>query len=154
MEITHVQSSEKKNVIIELVTKEDYLFITEADYHFDWELEKDNDVYKLKLPDDDEILGLMSLKVVSSENRIEIVLLASSVINTGKNKIYDEIAGNLIAFACRESIKLFAENACVSLHPKTELRNYYMTKYGFENGGRQIYLDSTTLFNLIAKYKI
>lgn len=154
MEITHVESSEKKDVVIELVLEHDYLFITEADYHFDWELEKNNSVYKLKLPDDDEILGLMSLKVISSESRIEIVLLASSVENTGNNKIYDGIAGNLIAFACRESIKLYAENACVSLHPKTELRNYYMTKYGFENGGRQIYLDSTPLFNLIAKYKI
>ncbi|PWJ91290.1 hypothetical protein BC749_1192 [Flavobacterium araucananum] len=154
MEITHVKSSQKKDIVIELVAEEDYLFITEDDYHFDWELEKKNVVYKLKFPDDDEILGLMSLKDIPSESRIEIVLLASSVINTGKNKIYDEIAGNLIAFACRESIKLFAENACVSLHPKTELRNYYMTKYGFENGGRQIYLDSTTLFNLIAKYKI
>lgn len=154
MEITHVESSEKKGVIIELVSKEDYLFITEADYHFDWELEKNNAVYKLKLPDDDEILGLMSLKVVSSENRIEIILLASSVKNTGKNKIYKGIAGNLIAFACREAIRLYAENAFVSLHPKTELKSYYMAQYGFKNAGRQIYLESTPLFNLITKYKI
>lgn len=154
MEITHVRSSEKKDVVVELVLENDYLFITEEDYHFDWELEKENSVYKLKFPDDDEILGLMSLKIISSEKRIEIVLLASSASNTGNNKIYDGIAGNLIAFACRESIKLFGEYACVSLHPKTELRNYYMVKYGFENGGKQIYLDGIPLFNLIDKYKI
>jgi hypothetical protein len=154
MEITHVKSSEKKDVVIELVSEEDYLFITEADYHFDWELEKDNAVYKLKFPDDDEILGLMSLKVISSESRIEIILLASSVKNTGKNKIYDGIAGNLIAFACRESVRLYADYAFVSLHPKTELKSYYMEQYGFQNAGIQIYLESTPLFNLINKYQI
>jgi hypothetical protein len=114
MEITHVKSSEKKDVVVELVLEHDYLFITKEDYHFEWELEKDNSVYKLKFPDDDEILGLMSLKIISTEKRIEIVLLASSVNNTGNNKNYDGIAGNLIAFACRESIKLFAEYACVA----------------------------------------
>ncbi|MBP4140011.1 N-acetyltransferase [Flavobacterium cupreum] len=154
MEITHVKSSQKKDVVIELVSEEDYLFITEDDYHFDWELEKKNVVYKLKFPDDDEILGLMSLKDIPSESRVEIILLASSVINTGKNKIYDGIAGNLIAFACRESVRLYADNAFVSLHPKTELKSYYMAQYGFQNAGIQIYLESTPMFNLMNKYQI
>ncbi|TDO68862.1 hypothetical protein EV143_1175 [Flavobacterium chryseum] len=154
MEITHVKSSQKKDVVIELVSEEDYLFITEDDYHFDWELEKKNVVYKLKFPDDDEILGLMSLKDIPSESRVEIILLASSVINTGKNKIYDGIAGNLIAFACRESVRLYADYAFVSLHPKTELKSYYMAQYGFQDAGRQIYLESKPLFNLMNKYQI
>lgn len=154
MEITHVQTSKQKDVVIELVVENDYQFITEAEYHFNWELEKENDVYKLKFPDDNEILGLMSIRVISGESRIEIIVLASSAKNTGNSKIYDGIAGNLIAFACRESIKLFVENALVSLYPKTELKSYYMTKYGFQNAGRQIYLANTPLFNLLTKYKI
>ena len=154
MHITHVAASKKKNVIVTLVKESDYQFITDAEYHFDWELERENDVYKLKFPDDDEILGLIAIKVISEESRIEIILLAASVKNTGNNKEHDGIAGNLIAFTCRESIKLFGEHACVSLHPKTDLRSYYMKRYGFENGGRQIYLEGSTMFNLLAQYKI
>jgi len=149
-----VKTSEKKDVVIELVNNSDYKSITKGDYHFDWKLEKNNLVYKLKFPDDNEILGLMSLKIVSRDSRIEIVLLAASVKNTGKDKIYDGIAGNLIAFACRESMKQFGVMACVSLHPKTELKNYYMTQYGFLDAGRQIFLENTSLINLLTKFKI
>lgn len=154
MEITHVATSKKKEVVIELVEDSDYEITTEVDYHFDWQLEKGNDVYKLKFSNDDEILGLMSLKVVPQEMRIEIVLLASSVRNTGKNKEYDGIAGNLIAFACREAVKLFDIDGCVSLHPKTEIRKHYIEKYGFQNAGIQIFIDGVSLFNLLAKFKI
>lgn len=118
MNITHVKTGEKKEVIIELLADLDFKGITKEKYHFDWKTEKSNSVYKLRLLDDNEILGLMSLKEYPSEDRVEIVLLASSIDNTGKNKIHEGIAGALIAYACRESIKLFGENACVSLTPK------------------------------------
>ncbi|MCP1995306.1 N-acetyltransferase [Flavobacterium sp. HSC-61S13] len=154
MEITHIATSGSKNVVIELVEETDYQFITAVEFHFDWVLERENNVYKLKFPDEIEILGLMSIKVFFKEMRIEIVLLAAAVKNTGTHKEYDGIVGNLIAFACRESIKLCGEYACVSLHPKTELKKYYMKKYGFENAGRQIFLEGSSLFSLLNKYKI
>ncbi|MEL1243089.1 N-acetyltransferase [Flavobacterium sp. DGU11] len=154
MEITHLATSKNKEVVIELVEEADYGSLTEAEYHFDWLSEKGSDVYKLKFPDNDEILGLMSLKVYAAEKRIEIVLLASSVKNTGKGKEYEGIAGNLIAFACREANKLFDIDACVSLHPKTEIRRHYIKQYGFENAGIQIFLDGVALFNLLTKFKI
>lgn len=154
MKVTHLQSGQQKNVIIELVTKKDYRFITVEKYHFDWEIEKVNTVYKLKFIDNDEILGLMSLEIYPAESRIEVVLLATSIENTGKNKIYDGIAGNLIAFACREAVKLFSELACVSLTPKTELKKYYIKKYGMLDAGRQVFLELDSLYNLLKKYAI
>lgn len=154
MEMTHASSSQKKEVEVVPVEEKDYQSITRVNYHFDWKSEKGNEVYKLKFPDDDEILGLMSVRVFMSEKRIEIVLLATSVKNTGKRKEYDGIAGNLIAFACRESVKLFDEYACVSLYPKTELKDYYIKNYGFENAGRQIFLEHRALFELLNKYSI
>jgi hypothetical protein len=154
MNITHVKTSEKKDVIIELLTESDYKGITKEKYHFDWKTEKSNTVYKLRLLDDNAILGLMSIKEYPSEDRIEIVLLASSTDNTGKNKIYEGIAGALIAYACREAIKLFGENACVSITPKTELKKYYMKQYGMLDAGRQIFLETASLFNLLNKYAV
>ncbi len=154
MEITHVATSRFKKIVIELVEEIDYQFITKKAYHFDWTLEKKNNVYKLKFPHDDEILGLMSIKVIFKEKKIEIVLLAASVKNTGSTKEHDGIDDNFIAYACRESIKLFGEDACVSLHPKTNLKNYYIEKYGFEKAGRQLFLEGNTLFNLLHKYNV
>ena len=147
-------TSKNEEVVIELVEDIDYQKLTEADYHFDWELERGNNVYKLKHIDNGEILGLMSIKHYPTEKRIEIVLLASSVKNTGKGKEYAGVAGNLIAYACREANKLFDIDACVSLCPKTEIRSYYMKQYGFKNAGMQIFLDGVALLNLLTKYKI
>lgn len=50
---------------------------------------------------------------------MEIYLLAVSKESRGKNKRYEGIVGNLIAFACREAIRLYGEIACVSLISKT-----------------------------------
>ncbi len=72
--------------------------------------------------------------------------------NRGSNKVYKHIAGNLIAFAGIQAIKEFAEMACVSLVPKTELIEHYMTKYSMLQAGRSLFLDGKELQQLIAKY--
>jgi len=154
MNITYLKTGEKKDVIIELVKDPDYKGIKKNKYHFNWNGEKSNTVFKLRLLDDKEILGLVSLKEFPTEKRIEISLLASSVDNTGKNKIYEGIAGALIAHACREAIKLFAIDACVSLTPKTKLKKHYIEKYGMKDAGKQVYLDLDCIINFVNKYEI
>ncbi|MHA8065777.1 hypothetical protein V7S76_03745 [Aquirufa sp. ROCK2-A2] len=154
MDIVIIKTGEPKKIVVEQLQDSDYKKITKSKYHFNWKNQKEHDVYKLRLVESEEILGLMSLKVYINELRIEIVLLACSIENTGKDKIFDRIAGNLIAFACREAIKLFGVDACVSLIPKTELKKYYMSQYGMLDAGRQIYLASNSLFNLLNKYKV
>ncbi|WP_395052319.1 N-acetyltransferase [Flavobacterium sp.] len=152
--ITHLENSVKINVVIELVTAEDYKKITKANYFFNWNLEKENLVYKLRISFSDEILGLISLIHFEQEERIEIKLLTVSKENRGKNKKYDGIAENLIAFACREAVKKHAENACVSLFPKTELRSHYINKYGMLEAGLQIFLEGISLFKLLEKNEL
>lgn len=154
MEVLLLKTGEPKNIVVEQLEDSDFKNITKSRYHFNWEEQKANDVFKLRLIESDEILGLMSLKVHRDEMRIEIVLIACSIENMGKNKIYDRIAGNLIAFACREAIKLFGADACVSLLPKTELKKYYISQYGMLDAGRQIYVESNSLFNLLKEYKV
>ena len=84
--ITHLETSSLKKIVIELVSDKDYKVITKAKYFFDWKLERGNIVYKLRLNDSDEILGLMSLQHFKSEERFEIKLLAVSKENRGKIK--------------------------------------------------------------------
>ena len=71
---------------------------------------------------------------------------------TGKKQAYDRITGTMIAFACREAVKLYEINACVSLIPKTELKRHYLSIYGMSDAGRQLFLEGTSLLNLINKY--
>jgi N-acetylglutamate synthase-like GNAT family acetyltransferase len=149
--IRELETSIAKNIIIELINNSDFKTITKAKYFFNWHLEKENTIFKLILEDDNEILGLISLKYFISEERIEIKLLAVSKENRGKIKKYDGIAENLIAFACREAVKLYAENACVSLYPKTELKKQYIERYGMLIAGKQLYLEGLPLFRLLEK---
>lgn len=86
------------------------------------------------------------------EKRIEIKLLASSVENIGKGKIYEGIAGCLIAFACRLAVDKYGAEACVSLVPKTELIKHYMQKYHMLHAGWQLYLEGKELNKLLKEY--
>lgn len=152
--ITQLSSHLHKIVIVESVTNQDYKVITPTKYLFDWNTEKNKLVYKLRLDNSDEILGLMSLEKIDSEHRIQINLLAVSKENRGKLKKYDGIAENLIVFACREALKFYAENACVSLIPKTELKQHYIKKYGMLDGGRQVFLEGVALFKILEKNQL
>jgi len=82
------------------------------------------------------------------ELRIEIKLLASSKENTGAAKIYEGIAGCLIAFACRESLSKYGDMACVSLVPMTYLKEHYIQKYNMGNAGWQVFLDGKILYDM------
>jgi len=94
----------------------------------------------------------MGIIDVPGDKRIEIKLLACSIDNKGKNKIYDRIAGCLIAFACSLSSDKYEVDACISLIPKTELIKHYMQKYHMTYGGRQLHLEGEALVNLIKEY--
>lgn len=154
MEITHVTTGVKVPIRIELLLAKDYKLITKRRYWFDWNTERRNLVYKLRLTTTDDILGLISLIRIDEEKRLEINLLAVSIDNRGKNKIYEDIAGSLVAYACREALKLYADEACVSMIPKTKLREHYIKKYGMLDAGWQLFLEGRALFKLIKKYRV
>jgi hypothetical protein len=152
MEIIHLKTNTKHKAIIELADDADYRKITKSRYWFDWKTEKGYSVYKLRLAGSNEILGLMSLIHYEEEKRFVINLLAVSKENRGKQKTYDHIAGNLIAFACAEMLKRYALDGCVSLVPKTELKTHYMKKYGMQDAGWQLFLEGRPLLNLLKTY--
>ncbi|MFT4023673.1 MAG: hypothetical protein QM664_07815 [Flavihumibacter sp.] len=120
-------------------------------FSFDWKKEVQYDIYKLFLKESGLILGLMSLEVVRPEWRIEIRLLESARENIGKHKMYDRVAGCLIAYACKESFK-WGFGGFVSLVPKTELISYYQQAYQFFPMGRHLAIEGGGAHWLIEKY--
>jgi hypothetical protein len=162
MKITHAASGEEREVAIDPVGESDFKKLTKKRYFFDWRQEATTaKLFKLHLSGDDDIKGIMAVIDHPSEARIEIRLLAESRENVvlknekvKKNKEYERIAGNMIAFAVRMAVKAYGEKACVSLKPKSEIKHHYMNEYGMQDAGLQVYLELTSLINILNKYTL
>lgn len=139
--------------VIELVNESDYRRIKSSkEFHFEWELENKNQVYKIYLKDQDKaILGLMSLIDYPEESRIHLNLIELVNKNKGRSKEIDNIAGCLLAFAC-ELAFIKGYYGFVSLQPKTKLIRLYQEKYGFRQYGRLLAVEQFSAQDLINKY--
>lgn len=108
MRIVEIATGLRKSVIITAVGAEDFNILTKKRFSFTWKsFRNSTTIYKLQLEDEDHILGVIGLIDWPAEKRIEIKLLACSAENIGKQKIYEGIAGCLIAFACRLAVSRY-----------------------------------------------
>ena len=130
---------------ISLVTKSDLKIVTKSKgWLFDWKYEFnqiDREVYKLTILDNPDIVqGLMSLAVKS--DHVYMYLLESAQFNIGRNKIYEGIPGNLVAFACKLSFQRGGEGF-VSFESKIKLIDHYVNSLGaFHFGGQLMVIDT------------
>ena len=153
MEITEVITGNKKKVEIATLRKDDIKRLPKSRYFFDWsKLDKDAIIFILSEMENAEILGAIAISKFPEEFRYEIKLLAVSRENVGSKKIYEGIAGCLIAHVCKECLIENGELACVSLVPKTRLKQHYIDKYGMEDTGWQIFLADIALLKLMNNY--
>lgn len=135
MLLKNASTGDTVEAVIESVAEKDFDFLAKEKnglYKFDWSRFREKEVYKLRLKQDQKILGLMSITDHSETtvNAIEIELLEISSDNLGSKKLFDNIAGCLIAFACSESFRR-SHDGFVFLTPKTGLIEHYRTRYGF-----------------------
>lgn len=154
MFLENIETGEELEAEIELLKPEDLKRIKkEKQFLFDWKIEYDKHelLFKIRLKDDEEILGLICLIDVPEELRIHLELVEVKIGQTGKNKKIDNIAGCLIAFACEESFKR-KYGGFVSLLPKTKLVKHYKVKYGFFQYGRLLAIEGQTSKLLLHKY--
>jgi hypothetical protein len=137
------------------VTKSDLKIVTKSKgWLFDWKYEFnqiDREVYKLTILDNPDIVqGLMSLAVKS--DHVYMYLLESAQFNIGRNKIYEGIPGNLVAFACKLSFQRGGEGF-VSFESKIKLIDHYVNSLGaFHFGGQLMVIDTIGAKRLVDKY--
>lgn len=152
MNIIEVSSGAKQQVEIVPLKDSDYNTIGEDRYFFDWTIERKYEVYKLRIIESSDILGLISLERIPNEWRVHIRLLTVSFENRGKGKRYDRIAGNLIAHAAKIAVSEYAELACVSLRPKSEIASHYINKYNMRLTGLTLSIEVPEILDLINLY--
>lgn len=137
------------------LTKADLKQVTKKNgWNFNWKAELDNngkEVYKLTIADNPNIIqGLVSLTIQSDHVYME--LLESAPFNIGKNKLYEGVAGNLVAYACKVSFQQGFEGY-VSFTAKTRLIERYRKTLKAQNFGGQLMVINTITANmLIDKY--
>lgn len=152
MTIQETSSGKIYNVEILPLGNIDFKSIDKKRYFFDWKTEKAYEIYKLKIINSNDILGIISLERIPQEWRIHIRLLTVSLENKGSNKKFDNIAANLITHAAKIAVAEYAELACVSLKPKSNIAQYYIDKYNMNITGMTLSLEVPEILNLINTY--
>lgn len=128
--------------------------IKRADWTFNWQSEikdKSKVVFGLTtLNNQDIIHGLISL--IDKGDHIFMDLIESAKFNKGKNKLYKGVAGNLVAFACKNSFEK-GYGGVVSFVAKTQLIDHYSKTLGAKLfGGNRMFIDTKEAYILTTKY--
>lgn len=137
------------------LTQADLKQITKKNgWNFNWKVElNDNskEVYKLTIADNPNIIqGLLSLTI--NADHVYIDLLENAPFNLGRDKLYEGVAGNLVAHACKISFQR-GFSGYVSFTAKTRLMEHYQKTLNAIPFGGQLMIINTVAANiLIEKY--
>jgi hypothetical protein len=123
-------------------------------WNFDWKAEFNDfkkEVYKLTIVNNPDIIqGLLSITIES--DHIYMNLLESAPFNIGKQKLYEGVAGNLVAYACKTSFQK-GFDGFVAFTAKTKLIKHYeetLGAYHFKN--QRMIIDTEPAKILVNKY--
>lgn len=121
---------------------------------FDWKIEFKHpirEVYKLTIIGNPNIIqGLVCIEVKS--DHVHMHLIESAPFNKGKNKVYNGVSGNLVAFACKLSFQRGYQGA-ISFLSKTQLIQHYERTLGaFHLSNRVMIIETKEALKLIGKY--
>jgi len=137
------------------LTKADLKHITKKNgWLFSWKTELDDntrEVYKLTISNNPNIIqGLISLTI--EPDHIYMNLLESAPFNRGRNKLYEGVAGNLVAYACKVSFQN-SFDGYLSFTAKTKLIGHYIkTLDAYHFGGHLMIINTIAANKLIDKY--
>jgi hypothetical protein len=137
------------------LTKADLKTVTKKKgWSFNWTQElkqNDREVYKLTIVNNPTVIqGLISFTIRA--DNVFMHLLESAPFNIGQNKIYEGVAGNLVAFACKTSFKNRLQGF-VSFFSKTNLIDHYEKSLGaYHFGGHLMVISTDPAQILVDKY--
>jgi hypothetical protein len=121
---------------------------------FDWKAEAsktDRQVYKLVIVGNpNSIQGLVSLS--DKKDHILLQLIENAPLNLGKEKIYNGVAGNLFAFACKTAFDK-GYDGFVGFISKSQLVEHYQKTLGAVHlGGLRMAIFTQEAAKLVKQY--
>lgn len=128
--------------------------IKKIEWQFDWlkELKKaDRIVYKLVTVRNPAIIhGLIS--ITDNNDHILMHLIESAAFNKGKNKVYNGVPGNMVAYACKTSFEK-GYDGIVAFVAKTQLIDHYKNSLGAKIlAGNKMYIDTKEALKIVMQY--
>ena len=123
-------------------------------WNFNWKKELANnsrEVYKLTIVNNPDIIqGLISFTI--KNDHIYMDLIEGVPFNLGRNKIYEGVAGNLVAFACKVAFQR-GFDGFLSFTAKTKLIEHYEKTLGaYHFGNHLMILETKASIILLNKY--
>lgn len=98
----------------------------------------------------DIVQGLLS--ITKEADHVFMNLLENAPFNVGRNKLYEGVAGNLVAFACKLSFQ-YGFDGFVAFTAKKKLINHYEESLGaYHFGGHRMILPTESAKLLVEKY--
>ena len=123
-------------------------------WKFKWKAEFNDmtrEVYKLTIVNNPDIIqGIISLS--RERDHVFMNLLESAPFNLGRNKLYEGVPGNLVAYACKLSFQIGFEGF-VAFTAKSNLIKHYEDTLGaihFKN--QRMIIATEAAKNLVIKY--
>ena len=153
--IINLVTGEKYETVVTSVSEKDLATITKAiGWNFNWKDEfrqVDRQIFKLCTDNTPDLIhGLISLEF--RQQHVYMYLLESAPFNVGKDKIYEGVPGNLVAFACKLSFDKGYEGF-VAFESKTGLIKHYIKTLGAYHFKNQLMIiDTTAARVLVNKY--
>lgn len=137
------------------LTKADLKQVTKKnDWAFNWKTKLDDntrEVYKLTISNNPNIIqGILSLTI--EPDHVYMDHLESAPFNRGKNKLYEGVPGNLVAYACKVSFQN-GFDGYLSFTAKTQLIDHYVKTLGaYHFGGHLMIINIIAANKLIDQY--
>ena len=135
--------------------KEDLKQLTKKNgWNFNWKLEfADNthEIFKLTITNNPDVIqGLLSLSL--EHDHVYMHLLENAPFNIGQNKLYEGVAGNLVAYACKVSFQQ-GFNGFIAFTSKTKLVAHYEKTLGtYTLGDLRMIIPNDAAQILVDKY--
>ena len=147
-------TGEKFETVIARIRTNDLRFIKPSQWEFDWKSEiseNNRKVYKLTTKENRDIIhGLVSLE--DRGDHFFMHLLESAGFNRSSSKLYQGVAGNLVAFGCKVSFEK-GYNGFLVFEAKSKLIDHYeKTLQAKRFAGNRMFIGTEAAYILVRKY--
>ena len=153
--IVNLISGDSFQTEISRLTKNDLKNVTKkSGWNFNWKVEFQDiqkEVYKLTIVNNPNVIqGILSISIL--EDHVYMNLLESAPFNLGQNKLYEGVAGNLVAYACKVSFQKGFDGYLAFVAKTNLIKHYEKTLGAYHFKNQRMIIETEPARLLVEKY--